>query len=213
MNDLKVRCKGCRKKISPQSNGIYHFCGTDCKIAWLNSPEGQKKMKITSKVLEKESKVVMKESAKSLSDYATELQKEVNHIVRLIDSKQLCISSQKPPKQVHGGHYFSTSMAGFLRFNLFNIYAQSAHSNTYKSGDLDNYRLGLISTFGQEHFDFVQSLRLKYQHLKFTKDLLKEKIVIAREIVRELKKADLTYSTQERLELREMYNNQLGIYL
>jgi len=215
-----VRCKGCRKNIIPQSNGIYHFCGTECKIAWLNSPEGKRKMTITSKVLEKQHKVEvkarairMKESVKSLSDYTKELQKEINTIVRLIDKGHVCISSQKTCNKFDAGHFISCSAAGFLRFNLFNIYAQGVHSNQYKSGDIHNYRIGLYTIFGLSHLEFVEGLRLKYQHIKFDKETLKEKIVIAREIVRELKKADLTYSTLERLELRELYNNQLGIYL
>jgi hypothetical protein len=51
-----------------------------------------------------------------------------------------------------------------------------------------------------------------YPRLSPSADQIIEWTKIARKIVAELKNADQVYTTEERWELREKYNQQLGIY-
>jgi predicted AAA+ superfamily ATPase len=99
-----------------------------------------------------------------------------------------------------------------IRFNLFNIYAQSVYANQYLSGDQINFLNVLSEVYGIEHKEYVLSLKGLYTYVKLSIEDLKEKIVIARQIVNELKKSDLTYPTKMRLQLRKVYNDRIGIY-
>lgn len=60
--------------------------------------------------------------------------------------------------------------------------------------------------------EYVLSLKSRYKLIKLSQEDLKDKIKIARQIVKELQKADLTYPANVRLELRKKYNERLGIY-
>jgi hypothetical protein len=42
--------------------------------------------------------------------------------------------------------------------------------------------------------------------------MVKEKIMLSRQVVKELKQHEKVYSTPERIELRFKYNNRIGIY-
>jgi len=122
-------------------------------------------------------------------------------------------STKKPLNdKFDAGHFFSVGSNNSIRFNLFNIYAQSVYANQYLSGDQINFLNVLSDVYGEEHKEYVLSLKGLYAYVKLSIEDLKEKIVIARQIVNELKKADLIYPTKARLELRKKYNERLGIY-
>ena len=173
----------------------------------------KRKIKIKS-VKEKAFKSDLKDKIKTFSDYAKELQKEVNTIVRLIDKGSVCISTLKPlNEKFDAGHFYSVGSNPAIRFNLFNIYAQSVYANQYLSGDQTNFMNGLSKLYGEEHKDYVLSLKGRYGVLKLTKDDYKAKIKIAREIVKELKETDYLPNPESRRNLRAVYNFRLGIYV
>jgi Bacteriophage Lambda NinG protein len=175
---------------------------------WVKS-EKQKQYDKKAKVEKKQ----LKEKLKTKSDYEKELQKEINTIVRLVDKGSVCHSTLNPLNdKFDAGHFFSCGSNPSIRFNLMNIYSQSVYANQYLSGDQINFMNGLEEIYGTEHKDLVMSLKSKYPILKLAIQELKEKIAIAREIVRELKAINLTYSPKVRLELRRKYNEILGIY-
>jgi hypothetical protein len=147
------------------------------------------------------------------SDDMAKLQKEINTIVRLLDKNTLCHSSRKPLRgKYDAGHVYPVSGHGEIRYNLFNIYAQSVHANQYKDGDQANYLETLKYVFGAEHEEYVKSLKSIYSKLNFKLIDFPEKIKIARKIVRELLAEDRDYTTTERIELRKEYNKRIGIY-
>lgn len=197
----------CKEKFTPQAN-TQICCSPWCAIEYTK----KKKTKDANDIWKKQ-KTVLKESLKNKSDYEKDLQKEINTIVRLIDKGSFCHSTKKPLNdKFDAGHFFSVGSNNSIRFNLFNIYAQSVYANQYLSGDQINFLNVLSEVYGIEHKEYVLSLKGLYTYVKLSIDDLKEKIIIARQIVNELKKVDLIYPTKMRLQLRKVYNDRLGIY-
>jgi len=86
-----------------------------------------------------------------------EAQAAVNRYVRLRDAGLPCIACQRPiTGQVHASHYRSTAAAPELRFDLDNIHAGDAQCNTYLSGNLINYRIGLLARIGKERLEALE---------------------------------------------------------
>lgn len=157
-------------------------------------------------------KIELKEKLKTLTEWHNDLQKEVNYIVRLIDRNHPCISSGRPlGKSYDAGHLYSRGSNPQIRYHLFNIFAQSVHDNQWKSGNQLDYIDGIEKTFGSDIKDYCLSLK-QLPEIKLTIDEIKEKIPIARRIIKYLKLQDRKFSTKERIELRKRFNEELGIY-
>ena len=92
---------------------------------------------------------------KTVSQLKNKLQKLVNKQVRLrdtdINGNGQCISCGKfiSFAEMQAGHYYSVGAYPAVRFDLFNINGQCASCNTWKSGNLAEYRLGLIDKYGK----------------------------------------------------------------
>jgi hypothetical protein len=189
------------------------FCLSDneCIKAFNESVKLQKK-KQQQKQWQKEKKEI-KEKLMTKSDFEKLLQKEINTIVRLIDKDFKCISSGKPLNdKFDAGHFYSVGSNATLRFNLLNIYAQSVYANQYLSGDQINFINGIEENYGSGLKDYVLRLKSEYPILKLTTDELKEKITIARSIVKHLKLENKTYNSIQRIDLRRQFNKMIGIY-
>lgn len=198
------KCVTCKEKFTPQAN-TQICCSPFCAVEYTRKQKAKQWNKYKKEV---------KDNLKSKSTFEKELQKEINTIVRLIDKGSFCHSTKKPLNdKFDAGHFTSVGSNNSIRFNLFNIYAQSVYANQYLSGDQINFLSVLREVYGNKHAEYVLSLKSLYTHVKLTIPELKDKIVIARQIVSELKKADLVYSNKVRLELRKKYNERIGIYL
>ena len=210
MKDKK--CKVCQEKFTP-IQFAQQCCGYKC--AMIHS----KNLKLAKELKDwKVEKAILKDKLKTLSDYAKDLQKEVNTIVRLIDKDTQCISTLKPLNDKYdAGHFYSVGSNPSLRFNLDNIHAQSVYANQHLSGDQMNYLNGLSDVYGSDYKEYVISLKSRYKVLKLNKDDYKEKIIIAKKIIQEinydrLKFGQTIYKSKTRLYLRKEYNIRLGIY-
>ena len=206
--------KGCGKEVLHRTFGmcqscLYDFYTTDERGKIIFA---KRKIQVTSK-REKAFKDDLRQKLKTNSDYCKELQKEVNTIVRLIDKGSQCISTLKPlNNKFDAGHFYSVGSNPSLRFHLDNIHAQSVYANQYLSGDQMNYLNGLDKVYGTNYKEYVIDLKRKYPILKLSVDELKEKIVIAKEIVKELKNENSEYDDSARLYLRTLANDRLSIY-
>jgi len=162
----------------------------------------------------------LKEKGMSHSDYENLLQVEINKIVRLIDRGVNCISCFRPISQVgykatgkpQASHRFSVGSNNSLRFSLLINHCACYRCNVMLSGNPDGYDEGLRTMYGQEYFELVHDQKRLYPIVKLPSDDLKDKIGIAREIVKELKSVELVFSAAERIEYRKFYNKQIGIY-
>ena len=113
-------------------------------------------------------------------------------------------------KSTDGGHVFARKGNMNMRYNMHNIYAQSSQSNHYQA---DDYLMkeGVKREFGEAYLEFIISLKAT-PIMKYSNDELKEFSYKASAIVKELKKDLRKRSNAERVELRNKYNLQLGIY-
>jgi hypothetical protein len=211
--------EGCGNSTMKLTYGLCNSCLWDFyhndergKVIYQKSflPKVSLKLKSFQKQKTKE----MKENVKTKSDYEKELQKEINTIVRLIDKDQVCISTLKPLNaKFDAGHFYSVGSTPALRFNLNNIFAQSVYANQYLSGDQINFLSGLSQLYGENYKEYVLNLKSIYKELKLHIYEIKDKIKIAREIVKELKEQNEVYDADTRRFLRNIYNLRIGIYL
>jgi len=148
-------------------NQKYCLCDDECIRAFSEYVKSEK-IKKDNKDWKIE-KSVIKEKLKTKSDYEKELQKEINTIVRLIDKGSFCHSTKKPLNDKYdAGHFYSVGSNNSIRFNLFNIYAQSVYANQYLSGDQINFLNVLSEVYGEEHKEYVLSLKGLYSYVKLT---------------------------------------------
>lgn len=193
---------------------LWHFYHNDERGKIIYNKSFLPKVTLKLRSFEKQKTKEMKENVKTKSDYERELQKEINTIVRLIDKNQVCISTLKPLNaKFDAGHFYSMGITPALRFNLNNIFAQSVYANQYLSGDQINFINGLSQLYGENYKDYVLNLKSVYKDLKLHIYEIKDKIKIAREIVKELKEQNQSYDPDTRRFLRNIYNLRIGIYL
>jgi hypothetical protein len=227
-NKLKTCTKGINKAKGFNGCGnstmklTYGLCNSCLWDFYHNDERGKiiyqksflPKVSLKLKSFQNQKTKEMKENVKTKSDYEKELQKEINTIVRLIDKDQVCISTLKPLNaKFDAGHFYSCGSTPSLRFNLNNIFAQSVYANQYLSGDQINFLSGLSQLYGENYKEYVLNLKSVYKELKLHIYEIKDKIKIAREIVKELKEQNEVYDADTRRFLRNIYNLRIGIYL
>jgi hypothetical protein len=196
------KCKICKEpfvKIRP----IQPTCKSyECMVAFAKN--------VAEKAIVRKKKAQTKVLKEKTTNWKNKLQTKVQEIARLIDKGQPCLSKKTTKCRFNGGHVFAKGREKQMRFNLANIHRQSAQSNKWENDDA-NFRKGIIDEYGQRYFDFIESLKQTPQpHYKEIEYM--EFYQRACKIANELKKADQTYSLQERIELRNRYNLEIGIY-
>lgn len=199
------KCAVCPKKFTPYKP-LQKVCSPACAIEFVRREQAKKEKKDWNA-----KKKIYIDKTKSPKDWKDDLQTLVNYIVRLIDHSQPCIATKSTKGKRNAGHYISVGSNSTLRYNLHNIHIQSEHSNTFKSGDTHRYQRGLIRIYGQDYFDFIEGLQAT-PSINLSVEDIKEKIPIARVIIKELKIHPKIYDAATRITLRNKYNAQLGIY-
>ena len=156
---------------------------------------------------------VMKENNMSYSKWQARLQPEVNHIARLIDYGQPCISCGLYTGKLNGGHYHSQGGNAMIRFNLHNIFLQNFFCNHHKGANIKGFNKGLIKTYGKEYHEYVEyTLVREYKSVKPSIPELQEAIKTARAIVRRMISNPCIRKPLRRIELRRELNIEIGIY-
>ena len=105
----------------------------------------------------KETKTRMKNDLKTTQDWLKEAQTIFNKYIRERDNGQLCISCNTIPKKKNAGHYFSSGGHSNVRFDEDNVHLQCEHCNTYLSGNLLNYQIGIEKRIGAERLIELQA--------------------------------------------------------
>ena len=104
-----------------------------------------------------------------------------NGYIRLRDYKLGCISCQRPfVGKYDAGHYRSVGAHPALRFNPYNNNGQCVHCNQHLSGNLVDYRIGLIAKIGLERVEYIEGphapKRYTIENLKTIQKWFKRKI-------------------------------------
>lgn len=169
------RCAHCRKKVPVDEavmGGIKSFCSFEHLIEFTRSKPAKE---IARKVIKRDTKAKL-DSLKTASDYIKEAQVAFNSYIRVRDKHKPCISCGcLPGDTVQGGkfdagHYRSRGSASHLRYHLLNCHSQCVKCNRYLSGNVVEYRKGLIARIGAER---VEQIEMGNNPRKFTIDYLK----------------------------------------
>lgn len=203
-------CKICKEKFESKNVSTEVVCSEyNCRVEFALQVVAKNKAN-----KEKEDRKKRAEEKRKMRDNITnwknELQDEVNLIVRLIDKDLPCLAKGIYANQFHAGHIFSRGSNQTIRYNLHNIHRQSAQSNHFQNED-GLLREGLVKEYGQNYMDFISELRrtpkLEFNNQEFHEITLKARLISAK-----LKKADKVYNLNQRIELRNQINIELGIY-
>ena len=128
------KCKYCGDKYEPKFNSLEPCPKKECKVKFFSDNQA-KIMAKAKKQAEKQDKLAKKEAKATITDWGKKLQDKVQEILRLIDFGQACLARQYIPKQTHSGHLVSRSAAANMKYNLHNMFAQSAQSNHFQNDD------------------------------------------------------------------------------
>ena len=209
---------------TPQQERI-HGLGIKCKCysTWLlGTPEGAEKIKrvqlfSTDKLIKsKKTESILKDRETridllSKDNYrAKVLQPNINKIARLIDFGCACIATNNFGKMA-GGHRISVGANRSTSLNLHNIHIQSFASNIWKGGDNLKYDIGIKERYGNDYLEFLNSLH-QTPKLELTKQDMIAINKIALKICNQLSKNNIQLTPKERIQLRNSYNLELGIY-
>lgn len=209
-----AKCKICKSKFIPKYSSLEPTCGEiDCKVKWAIEVVNKQKQVKEKKIKQdwNKEKIVLKNTLKTLSEWKKDLQTEINSIIREIDKGYPCIATNSTKGKMNAGHYIGVGANSTLRFHLENIWLQSEHSNSWKSGDTIRYQQGIVNLYGKEYLEYMNALQ-QINPLQLNISNIEEKIPIARGILKWLKLQNRKFSLSERIELRKKFNNELKIY-
>ena len=170
-----MRCRNCKEKFEPIRFNMQYCQKDECIRVFVEK---------TKEKAWKEKKQKMQQELETVQDYIKMTQIIFNKYIRLRDKGQVCISCQKKPLKENAGHYFNANNHWNVRFNELNVHLQCEHCNTYLSGNLIEYRKGLINKIGEEQLTLLEAEGHKTR--KFTKDELKEIINIYKKKIKDI---------------------------
>lgn len=183
--------------------------------AWLEKnrikkfKENQKNKRVEQKKLDRKMKIDLMSTSQYWSDV---FQPKFNELIRIVDKGCGCIATRRTTGQMQAGHYIHAGVNKTISINAHNIFVQSMESNHFRSGDVIKYQDGIRTVFGENYFNFVESLKA-CPALHLTKIELMQAYEIILRLRREYKKEEYQFlSPLERIEMRNEINSELGLY-
>lgn len=147
-------CKHCRVKFEP-AKPMQTCCSIACAVAFAR---GRRAKAERVAAMEDRKTVKMKlENLKPLSYFADKAQRAVNALIRERDKDEPCISCGRYHEgKWNAGHYISRGRSPALRYHPDNIHKQCEPCNTSLSGNLVEYRKGLIEKIGIDRVGWLE---------------------------------------------------------
>jgi len=117
-----------------------------------------------------DAKLIQKYKKYSVAELKKKAQSVFNKWIRKRDKGKPCIScgSGKPE---HAGHFYSAGHHNHLRFNEDNCHLQCIRCNYFLSGNLINYRIGLIKKIGivkVTELDLIAAIKRAHKDDRFS---------------------------------------------
>ena len=152
------------------------FCSMDHALEFAKQPKNQEKAATKRHAAKKQ-----KLRDEDRGYWLKKAQAAFNAYIRARDAGRPCISCGRHHEgQYHAGHYRTVGANPELRFEEANCHKQCSVCNNHLSGNLINYRIGLIGKIGQESVDWLEGPHepKKYliEDLKAIEKTYKEKI-------------------------------------
>lgn len=153
--------------FSPR-NSTQVVCSPKCAIELAK----KQKLKEFNRMANKERKEG-REKLKTLGQYEKEARKVFQQWIRKRDEKFPCIScGNANAKQYDAGHYYKAEVYSGMIFNEDNCHKQCSQCNDYHSGNLLEYRAGLINRYGLEFVERLERTKDNGRNYKYTKQEL-----------------------------------------
>ena len=178
------KCKICKQPYQPM-NTLQTACQPKCALELARKAQERRYHEIS-----REARVRLRAARiklKTRSDWLKGAQTAFNAFIRARDAKLPCVSCGRFHEgQWHAGHYRTTAAAPVqLRFDELNCHRQCAPCNSYKSGDIVNYRATLIERIGAEGVEYLEG---PHPARHYTIDDLKEIKIAYKRKLKELQR-------------------------
>jgi hypothetical protein len=182
---LKLKpCRICKNKFMPV-RAIQPTCSYDCSVTYAMASL-EKKKRLETRKTKRETKQRL-DKLKTRQEHLKDAQRFFNQYIRLRDQSLPCIScSRHHSGQYHAGHYRTVGSSPHLRFNESNCHKQCAPCNNHLSGNIINFRAGLIARYGLGYVDEIES---ENEPKHYTIDEIKAIKVKYKQLTKELKDA------------------------
>ena len=144
-------CKACGQEFTP-ARPMQRVCGASCayKLA-TEATERKRAQKARRERLEGRRRLMTRR------DWLKRAQAQVNAYVRARDKGKPCISCGKPlAGKYDAGHYRHAGGNPALRLEPDNIHGQCVPCNQHLSGNLINFRIGLLTRIGPERLAWIE---------------------------------------------------------
>jgi hypothetical protein len=172
------KCRVCKQPYLPV-RPMQVACSISCALEHVDATNA-KKARQEAQSKRKEIRE-QRERLKTRQQHLAEAQDEFNAFIRERDADLPCISCGRHSTGVfHAGHYRSVAAAPQLRFDEQNVNKQCGFNcNVSKSGNILEYRIGLIRKYGIEAVEALEnnstSRRWTIQDAKDIKAIYKQK--------------------------------------
>ena len=157
-------CKVCGSEFFPFKT-TDKWCSIDCAVKY-GLEQAQEKRKKETRRMRREF------NDKDRSYQLKKAQESFNAYIRERDKGMPCISCGRYHEgQYHAGHYKTVKAHPELRFEPLNAAKQCSACNNHLSGNIANYREGLLNRIGQESLDWLEG---PHNPKNYTLDDIKE---------------------------------------
>lgn len=171
------KCKWCQDTFTPTRMGQSVCKPFPCAVEHAKAKEEKNREKYAREQKRADRKRL--EEMKTKPEITKEAQKEFNRYIRLRDHDKPCISCGMPTTAKEAltggywdcGHYRSVGSMPSLRFEPLNAHKQCKRCNRYLSGNVVEYRAGLIKRIGPDNLAWVEG---PHSPKNYTRDQLRE---------------------------------------
>lgn len=138
---------------------LQRVCGPRCALAMVkarNERAAVKQAKV-ERTARRAEKAAERARLKTRADHLRDCQVAFNAWVRVRDAGKPCISCGRQHQgQWHAGHYRTVGAHPELRFEPDNCHAQCAPCNNHLSGNIIEYRKGLLEKIGAARVEWLE---------------------------------------------------------
>jgi hypothetical protein len=169
--------------FTPKWSSTAVVCSVPCSKEFAACKKGRDHAKKKRRAETRE----MRQGIKTHGEHAKEAQAAFNQFIRLRDRRLPCISCGKhvEDKKYNACHFKSVGANPELRYEESNVHRGCEQCNSYLSGNLVNYRIGLVEKIG---LDQVEWLEGPHEPKHYTVDDFQEIKVKYRKLCREIEK-------------------------
>jgi hypothetical protein len=177
MKTRTKKCKNCAEQFTPLRFNQKYCFNVDCIRVWVDIEKAKKWAK---------DKREKKAELMTIQDYIKIAQQVFNQYINERDKGKPCISCRKPINgRVNASHYYNANNHWNLRFDERNVHSSCITCNQYLSGNLIEYRFGLVERLGEKLVEELDSEAKETR--KFTIEELKEITATYKQKLKELK--------------------------